>query len=73
MPTLSWSALYVANYAFSHPWRRLAMVRALPCALFTTASQARQRSRLPNVVFDPFNDPLLKSSPIEMTRFTRED
>jgi hypothetical protein len=42
MPTLSWSALYVANYAFSHPWRRLAMVLALPCALFTTASQARQ-------------------------------
>jgi hypothetical protein len=41
MPTLSWLALYVANYAFSYPWRRLAMVRALPCALFTTASQAR--------------------------------
>jgi hypothetical protein len=28
---------------------------------------------LSNVVFDPFNDPLLKSSTIEMTGFTGED
>ena len=43
---------------------------------FQHLTTPRKRDNAPgsaNVVFDPFNDPLLKSSAIEMTRFTRED
>jgi hypothetical protein len=73
MPTLSWSALYGANSALSHPGASPDDCVCLPRALFATASRARQRPGLSNMVVDAFDDSLLKSSTIEMTRLTCED